>query len=82
MPTYSRRRSSARASGSPSASASRLRRCGSVPSSSPHRNTTGNSRPLALCRVSRAGASTPSSRTSTSLTRATWVRNSARSECS
>ena len=46
MPTYASRRSSSSSFGSASA-----RRCGKTPSSSPVRNTTGNSRPLAVWRV-------------------------------
>ena len=46
MPTYARRRSSAS-----SLVSSSERECGNVPCSNPVRNTTGYSRPLAVCRV-------------------------------
>ena len=46
MPTYARRRSSESSSAS-----SIARECGNVPCSMPVRNTTGYSRPLAVCRV-------------------------------
>src|SRR6476469_652955 len=46
MPTYASRRSSASSVGSPSA-----RMCGKMPSSQPVQNTTGYSRPFAVCNV-------------------------------
>ena len=46
MPTYASRRSSSSSAESPSE-----RMCGKTPSSSPVRNTTGNSSPLAVCSV-------------------------------
>ena len=54
MPTYASRRSSASSVGSPSA-----RMCGKTPSSQPVQNTTGNSRPFAVCKV--ISVTTPSS---------------------
>ncbi len=54
--------------------------CGNTSSSSPVRNTTGNSRPLAVCRViivTRPPWSSPSGISSASATRDTCSRNSA-----
>ena len=76
MPTYARRRSSS-SFGSP-----RERRCGKTPSSMPVRNTTGNSRPLAVCRVISVTTPPPSPSASgiwsASATSATCSRNSQR----
>ena len=76
IPTYASRRSSSSSVGSPSD-----RRCGKTPSSRPVRNTTGNSRPLAVCNVIKVTTppwSTPSGISSESATSATRSRKSAR----
>ena len=49
---------------------------GNTPSSMPTMKTTGNSRPLALCKVIKVTAPPSSSSSSVSLTRLTDSRNS------